>query len=79
MEYHRTKDPLHVKQFLGHKKFDNTELYIQLDQKLFNDVDDNFMIRIAHNVQEAATLTEVGFEFVTGEYNDGGKIFRKRQ
>ncbi len=27
----------------------------------------------------AATLTESGFEYVTGEYNDGGKIFRKHK
>jgi hypothetical protein len=27
------------------------------------------------NVQEACALIEVGFEYVTGEYNDGGKIF----
>jgi hypothetical protein len=28
-------------------------------------------------VKEACILIDVGFEFVTGEYNDGGKIFRK--
>jgi integrase len=79
MEYHRTKDPMHVKEFLGHKKFENTELYIQLDRKLFNGSDDSFTTRIAHNIQEAATLVEVGFEYVTGDYDDGGKLFRKRK
>jgi len=33
--------------------------------------------KVAHNVKEACELVDVGFEFVTGEYNDGGKIFRK--
>jgi len=28
---------------------------------------------------QASALAEVGFEYVTGEYNDGGKIFRKRK
>jgi hypothetical protein len=30
------------------------------------------------NVKEASELIELGFEYVTGEYNDGGKIFRRR-
>jgi integrase len=79
MEYHRTKDLLHVMAFLGHKKSDNTLLYVQLDQKLFKDMDDSFITRIAHNAQEACGLVEVGFNYVTGEYSDGGKIFRKRK
>ena len=79
MEYHRTKDLLHTMAFLGHKKSDNTLLYIQLDQKLFKEGDDTFMTRIAHNAQEACGLIEVGFDYITGEYNDGGKIFRKRK
>jgi hypothetical protein len=31
------------------------------------------------NTQEACKLAGVSFEYVTGEYNDGGKIFRKRK
>ena len=34
---------------------------------------------VATNIQEARALIEVGFEYVTGEYIDGGKIFRKRK
>jgi len=79
MEYHRTRDLLHVMAFLGHKKSDSTLLYVQLDEKLFRDHDDSFTVRVAHNVGEAVTLVEVGFEYVTGEYNDGGKMFRKRK
>lgn len=79
MEYHRTKDLLHTMAFLGHKRSENTLLYVQLDEKLFKDYCDNFITRVAHNVQEACPLVETGFEYVTGEYNDGGKIFRKRR
>jgi integrase len=79
MEYHRTKDILHVMSFLGHKKIDNTLIYVQIDQKLFKDADDGFIVRVAHNVGEAVALIEAGFEYVTGEYCDGGKIFRKRK
>ena len=79
MEYHRTKDPLHVAALLGHKKLDNIQIYVQLDQKLFKYLDEGFVCRVAHNAAEAIELIETGFEFVTGQYNDGGKLFRKRK
>lgn len=80
MEYHRTKDILHVKEFLGHKEIDNTLVYISLDKKLFQNIpDDSFITRIAHDAQQACELIETGFEYVTGEYSDGGKIFRRRK
>ena len=78
MEYHKTKDILHVQRLLGHKNIQNTLIYIDLESKLFNDTSEGFTSRVAHNVGEACSLVEAGFEFVTGEYNDGGKIFRKR-
>ncbi len=33
----------------------------------------------AFNAEDACKLLDVGFEYITGEYNDGGKIFRKRK
>jgi hypothetical protein len=80
MEYHKTKDSLHVKEFLGHKEIDNTLVYISLDKKLFQNMpEDSFTTRIAHNVQQACEFIEAGFEYVTGDYSDGGKIFRRRK
>ncbi|MBS7612187.1 tyrosine-type recombinase/integrase [Candidatus Bathyarchaeota archaeon] len=79
MEYHRTKGIFHVKEFLGYKKLDNVAIYVQIDEKLFAHTDDGFTCKVAHNVEEAIALIEAGFEYVTGEYNDGGKIFRKRK
>jgi len=79
MEYHKTKDILHVQRLLGHKNIQNTLIYIDLETNLFNSSDDGFTVRVAHNVGEAASLVEVGFEYVTGDYDDGGKIFRKRK
>ena len=29
------------------------------------------------NVKDACVLIDAGFEYVTGDYDDGGKIFRK--
>ena len=78
-EYHRTKDILHVQRLLGHKSIQNTLIYIDLDTKLFNSEGEGFTVRVAHDAGEAASLIEAGFEYVTGEYNDGGKLFRKRK
>jgi integrase len=73
MEYYRTKDSLHVKQLLGHKNINSTLLYTQL----VSFKEDEFHVTVAENVDEACELVEAGFQYVTGEYNDGGKIFRK--
>ena len=79
MEYHKTKDTYHVKKLLGHKSLQSTEIYINIEQAMFSMASDEFHVKVAHNIDEAAELVKVGFEFVTGEYMDGGKIFRKRE
>ena len=40
---------------------------------------EEFTVRVAADVKETYELIEAGFEYVTGEYNDGGKRFRKRK
>jgi len=79
MEYHRTKDILYVKKILGHKQIRSTLKYIDLETNIFTNTDDQFFAKVANNIQEACALIEVGFEYVTGDYHDGGKIFRKRK
>ena len=74
-EYARTKDILHVMRLLGHKRIQNTLIYTQLVN--FGEKDWN--VQVAHNIDDACELVKVGFEYVTGEYGDGGKIFRKRK
>jgi len=39
----------------------------------------NSPLELATNVEEACALVETGFEYVTGEYSDCGKIFRKHK
>ena len=73
MEYHRTKDILHVKELLGHKSINNTLLYTQLIT--FND--NEFTAKVAHNELEACQLVETGFEFVCDF--EGNKLFRRRK
>jgi integrase len=77
IEYHKTKDILHVQQLLGHRDLRNTLIYINLEKALFQNVDDEFHVKVAHSLDEACKLLEVGFEYVTDM--DGAKIFRKRK
>jgi integrase len=80
-EWHRVKDLLHVQGVLGHKNIQVTRQYIRLANCIYGESseDDGFVIRVAHNVQEASEFASAGFDYVTGEYDDGGKIFRKRK
>ena len=71
MEYHKTKDILHVKEILGHESLNSTMLYTQL----INFKDDDYIARVAHSENEACKLIEAGFEFVC-DFN-GKKLFRK--
>jgi len=36
-----------------------------------------YVTKVAHNVQEACALIEEGWKYCIGECNDGGKIFAK--
>jgi hypothetical protein len=39
----------------------------------------NYAYEIAETTEQAKELIEKGFEYVTGQYDDGGKLFRKRK
>ena len=71
MEYHRTKDILHVMRMLGHKNIKNTLIYTHL----IPDSKEEFICKVAKDIAEAKALIEDGFEYVTDM--DGFKLFRK--
>jgi integrase len=73
MEYHKTKDILHVMHLLGHKSIINTLIYTQLISIL----DDDYACKATKTLEEATQLIEGGFEYVTEV--DGCKLFRKRK
>jgi len=77
MEYHKTKDILYVKKLLGHKKIENTEIYIDIEQALFQTQSDEFHVKVAQKPEEIKALLEVGFEYVCEK--DGLLYFRKRK
>ena len=73
MEYHKTKDILHVMRILGHKNIKNTLIYTQL----VDFQDDDYVSRVAKTIEEACQLIEAGFEYVCEM--DDVKIFRRRK
>jgi integrase/predicted RNA-binding Zn-ribbon protein involved in translation (DUF1610 family) len=73
MEYHRTKDILHVMRILGHKNIKNTLIYTQL----VTFENDDFVCKAAANIKEATDLIEAGFDYVCEMANV--KLFRKRK
>ena len=77
MEYHKTKDIIHVQRVLGHRCIDSTMIYINLEQAMFNCVNDEFHVKVAKNVEETCKLVEAGFEYITAI--DGVQVFRKRK
>lgn len=52
-------------------------LYINLEQAIFDEADDEFHVKVADTLDEACKLMEIGFEYVTDM--DGKKLFRKRK
>lgn len=73
MEYHKTKDILHVRRMLGHQSIETTLIYTQL----ITMENDDYHSAVAESVQEARKLVEDGFEYVCT--HEGHMIFRKRK
>ncbi|MGB9925947.1 MAG: tyrosine-type recombinase/integrase [Candidatus Bathyarchaeales archaeon] len=71
MEYHCTKDILHVMRLLGHKNIKNTMRYTQLVD--FGEQD--YTVKVAWTLEESVKLLEAGFQYVCDYQN--AKLFRK--
>ena len=59
MEYHQTKDILHVKELLGHRKLDTTTMYIQIAEALFQYEPNAFTVKVAKTQEEITAHLEV--------------------
>ena len=75
--YHETKNPVWVKEFLGHRSLDTTLLYIQLEKHLYKEDLDAFVVKAVKDADEIPALLEVGFEYHCEK--DGLMFFRKRK
>jgi integrase len=77
MEYHKTKDIMHVKYVLGHKSINCTLTYINLEQATFLADTDEWTVKTASTIKEACELIEAGFQYITEM--EGTKLFKKRK
>jgi len=73
MEYHKTKDILHVQERLGYRSITSTLIYTHL----VNFESDEFHTAISKSLEEDEELLKAGFEYVTER--EDVKIFRKRK
>jgi integrase len=78
MEYHKTKDIIHVKQLLGHKSITSTMTYINIEQALYNYNSDEWTTKVAHNIEEETKLIEANFTLVR-TINETTAIYKKRK
>jgi hypothetical protein len=78
MEYHLTKDIMHVKYVLGHKTIQCTLLYINIQQALFTECTDQWITKVSHNIDEEAQLIEANFTLVRS-INETTAIYKKRK
>ncbi len=72
--YHKTKDILFTQHALGHRSLHSTLRYTQLVNW---ENEDEFLCKVAKSLEEASSLIEAGFDYVTEM--DGMKLFRKRK
>jgi integrase len=78
MEYHKTKDLFYVKEILGHRSIQSTQVYIHIDRALFHDLPpEEYHVRVAKTQEEITELMEAGFEYVLQK--DNIAYFRKRK
>jgi hypothetical protein len=73
IEYHKTRDIVHVVSILGHRSTKNTLVYTHL----VNFQSDEYVCKVAKTVSDATSLVENGFDYVTDI--EGMKLFRKRK
>jgi len=73
MEYHRTKDILYVMQLLGHRSIKNTLVYTHL----INFENEQYICKVASTIEDAKSLIQNGFEYVTDVADV--KLFRIRK
>ena len=63
--------------FLGHKRIEDTLLYIQIAKAIFKETTDEFTVRVSSKPEEIKQFLEVGFEYIYEK--DGLMFFRKRK
>jgi len=78
MEYHKTKDIIHVKTILGHKTINCTMTYINIEQALFLQETDEWTTKVTHDINEETKAINAGFQLVRA-INETTAIYKKRK
>ena len=52
-------------------------MYVQLDEALFKQENEEYVCKVATTIEETKQLIEAGFQYVCD--HDGNKMFRKRK
>jgi integrase len=73
MEYHKTKNILHVQERLGHRSITSTMIYTHL----VNFESDEYHTATSKSLKEDEDLLKAGFDYVTER--DSVKVYRKRK
>jgi integrase len=77
-DLHLYHDRERVQIILGHKSANSTETYVHIDKMLYlSNSNDNFIVKVCDDIDEAIKLMEVGFEFHI--QLAGHSLFRKRK
>jgi integrase len=77
-DLHLYHDRERVQIILGHKSANSTETYVHIDKMLYlSQSNDNFIVKVCDDIEEAVKLMEVGFDFHI--QLAGHSIFRKRK
>ena len=75
MEFHKTKNILHIKRLLGQNKLENTKIYTHL----ISFENDEWHVTTPKSLEEESKLLEAGFEYVRYSDKDEVAIYRKRK
>jgi integrase len=78
MEYHKTKDIVHVQAVLGHKDIKTTMIYINLENALYHTENDEWTSLVTHSITEEEKAIQVGFTLVRS-INETTALYRKRK
>ena len=62
MEYHRTHDLKHVQRVLGHKTSQSTDIYVHIEEQLFENLPKEYIVRRAVSVKGCMRLAAMGYE-----------------
>ena len=75
--YHETRDIYFVQRRLGHRSITNTMKYIHLADTYFGEEEEEYITKVAENIEQALPLIELGYT-EAADYN-GVKIFKIRK